>query len=244
MKKTILLTLIISTISVISIQAQNFRLNSLADQLQRNANELAERSYEDFARGGSNRNELNNLLVSQQLKATAEVFRRLVNDRRNSSDLRDVANALNDLARKSAGSANSSQWRDVKNDIEDIIKETSGRNDRNDNRDGDRNRDRNGRDSGKLTWNGTVDDEVHLVIRGNALQIRTISGTRYNDGMYNFSSPLPNQRVNVKVDKKNGRGSAKVIQQPSRENNFTTIIQVLDKNGGAKEYELEISWSR
>lgn len=241
MNKLLLSTLVVLAFLTFSVQAQSSRLRNLADQLQRNTDDLAERSYNEFTRGfSSNRTELNNLLVAQQLKATADVFRRLVNDNRDSSDLREVANALNDIAHR-ASSVNSSQWRDVRRDIDDIIREVgsggSG------NRDND-NRDRDERAVGRVNWQGTVDDEVHLVIRDSSLQIRTISGTQYNDGMFNFTSPLPNQRVTVQVNKKKGRGTAKVIQQPSRENNFTTIIQVLDKSGGAREYELDISWSR
>lgn len=239
MSKLLLSTLIVLTFLTFSIQAQNSRLRNLADQLQRSTDDLAERSYNEYARGfNSNRSELNNLLVSQQLKATADVFRRLVNDNRDSSDLREVANALNDIARRS-NSANSNQWRDVRRNIDDIVREVGSG--------GSGNWNNNNNDDnvvGRVNWQGTVDDEVHLVIRGNNLQIRTISGTQYNDGMFNFTSSLPNQRVNVQVNKKKGRGTAKVIQQPSRENNFTTIIQVLDKSGGAKEYEVEVTWSR
>ena len=44
--------------------------------------------------------------------------------------------------------------------------------------------------------------------------------------------------------KKTGRGTAKVIQQPTADNNWTAIIQLLDKNGGAREYGLEIYWTK
>jgi hypothetical protein len=98
--------------------------------------------------------------------------------------------------------------------------------------------------SGTLFWFGTVDDDVHLIIQKSKVQIKTNSGTEYLDQIYELTSPLPLQEVKVSLKKKEGRGSAKVVQQPSAGNDFTTIIQVLDKNGGAKEYELEINWTR
>jgi hypothetical protein len=42
--------------------------------------------------------------------------------------------------------------------------------------------------------------------------------------------------------KKAGRGEIRVIQQPSRDNNFTAIVQILDDASGAREYQVEITW--
>jgi hypothetical protein len=33
-----------------------------------------------------------------------------------------------------------------------------------------------------------------------------------------------------------------VLQQPSRENDYTAVIQVFDPDGGADNYDLEVSW--
>jgi hypothetical protein len=97
---------------------------------------------------------------------------------------------------------------------------------------------------GTLFWFGTVDDDVYLIFQKSKVQIKTNAGMEYLDQIYELTSPLPLQEVKVSVKKKEGRGKAEVIQQPTAGNNFTTIIQVLDKNGGAKEYELEIYWTK
>jgi hypothetical protein len=96
--------------------------------------------------------------------------------------------------------------------------------------------------SGRVTWRGMVDIEVQLVIKGSSVETLTISGTTYNNENFNFTSALPNRRVTVEVNKKKGRGRVSVLQQPTRNNDFTTVIQISDKDGGAKDYEVEVYW--
>lgn len=241
MRKLLLSGLVGLFFLIFSAQAQIPNVTDLAENLSQNITNLADRSSRDFLnRSTNNKNDLENLLTTRQLKVTIETFLLLVSNNRPISELRDTSDALNDLARKfSANSSNNSQWQQIKRDIDELsrqLKETGGsqNNDQNKNR----------TVLGKIHWQGTIDDEVHLVIKGSAVQIRTISGTEYSDGIFNFTSPLPDESVQVSVNKKEGRGSVKVIQQPNGSNNFTAIIQVLDKNGGAKEYVLEIYWTR
>lgn len=96
---------------------------------------------------------------------------------------------------------------------------------------------------GKVFWRGMVDDRLQLVIKGDKLEHKTISGQTNPDGVYSFTSPLPEQAVIVSVNKQKGRSKqVKVIQQPAEDNGFTAIIEIYDNGGGAKEYQLEISW--
>ena len=53
---------------------------------------------------------------------------------------------------------------------------------------------------------------------------------------------MPTRNVQVEVTKKKGRGEGRVIEQPSRDNDYTAVVQILDDASGAKEYELEIFW--
>ena len=89
-----------------------------------------------------------------------------------------------------------------------------------------------------------MDDEVHLIIRGGSIEVKTISGIASGQGTANFTTALPNRKVEVAIDKKKGRGTAKLIQAPSRENDFTAVIQIRDKDGGSREYDLDIYWTR
>jgi hypothetical protein len=242
MNKLLLSTLCLLLFFAFSATAQSYRLQNLSGDLQRNTDEVAENIYNEFSRRYSNtRTELDNLLLAQQLKATADLFRRMVNDNRPNSELRDVASMLNDLARRGSYSTYSSyQWRQMQRNIDDIVREVGGLSSGG----WDNERPPEKEVIGRVRWRGKVDDEVNLIIRGNSIEVKTLSGTQYPDGTYDFTSSLPNSQVEVSIDKKKGRGSAKLIQKPSRENNFTAVIQIRDKDGGARDYDLDIYWTR
>ena len=96
---------------------------------------------------------------------------------------------------------------------------------------------------GKVFWKGLVDNKVHLVIRGDKLEHKTIDGEEKPEGVFSFTAPLPEQAVTVGVLRKTGRSKkVKVVQQPAADNDFTAIIEIHDDGGGAKEYQLEIFW--
>lgn len=100
----------------------------------------------------------------------------------------------------------------------------------------------NENNSGRVFWRGTVDDVVRIKIQGSDLSIETVSGRSYSEGSFSFTSPLPDAEVAVGVNKKEGRGTVEVIQQPNESNDFTAVIEIKDTKGGAKEYQLEIFW--
>jgi hypothetical protein len=96
--------------------------------------------------------------------------------------------------------------------------------------------------TGAVDWRGRVDDRVQLVIRGRSLEERTVSGTSQAMGRTVFSSGLPAVPVQVNVLSLSGRGAVRVIQQPSRLNGFTAIVEIHDSAGGADDYRLRVTW--
>lgn len=96
---------------------------------------------------------------------------------------------------------------------------------------------------GKCYWRGMVDDRVQLTLHADKLESHTVSGKEYPEGVFSFTAPLPQDRAMVEVKMVKGRGSVKVVQQPAEENDFTAIVEIADEKGGAKEYQIEISWN-
>ena len=96
--------------------------------------------------------------------------------------------------------------------------------------------------TGKVFWRGMVDAKVYLTIQDSTLKTVTMEGSAQPDGVSSFTSSLPRKNVSVGVNKTKGRGTATVIQQPTRENDFTAIVEIIDDKSGAKEYQLEIFW--
>jgi hypothetical protein len=238
-----LLGLSLLLLSSISASAQSYRLNSLSEQLATQAQDLAEQSYRDYSNNSfSSRSDVEALYLAQQFSASANIFRRMVRDSRRESELRDAVSVLSELSRRAdRGFARRSQWTSVQRTLEDILRELNvgglpgggGGGGRGDN---------GGRTTGRVRWRGTVDAEVNLVIRDNNVEVRTLGGSVYGEGTYNFTSPLPRRRVNVNATRIRGRGNVAVLQQPSRDNNFTAVVQILDPSGGAREYEIDVNW--
>ena len=97
--------------------------------------------------------------------------------------------------------------------------------------------------AGKVFWRGMVDDKVQLVIRGDKLEQRNVSGQPQPDGNYSFTASLPAQAVTVSIPRAEGRSKKiTVVQQPTPENNFTAIVEIHDEGSGARDYFLEIAW--
>jgi hypothetical protein len=97
--------------------------------------------------------------------------------------------------------------------------------------------------SGKVFWRGSVDNKVHLTIKGDTLEQKTVEGAEKPAGTFSFTAPLPEQPVTVQVTRKEGRSKKiKVIQQPTADNDFTAVIEIHDDGGGARDYVLEIFW--
>ena len=218
------------------------RLENLADQLKRDTVDLADRTSEDLRRRNSNsRNDVQAAFLAHQLDASVGLFQQLIRDRNSrASDLRDAAAILTDLARRAPSyGSNSNLWRGAQNSINDINRELGSNNSGGGSGGGNNG---GGQRTGRAYWRGIVDKQVHLVIRNRNIETQTIDGREYPAGRFSFTADLPTRNISVEVDKKSGRGDVRIIQQPSRDNGYTAIIQIDDNDSGAREYQLEINW--
>jgi len=53
---------------------------------------------------------------------------------------------------------------------------------------------------------------------------------------------LPRRDGQVSIQVENGRGTVDVIQQPSAQNNYTTIVRIQDPRSGSDNYRLTAYW--
>jgi hypothetical protein len=218
-------------------RSRSSQLEQLSSRLAQQADDLSEQLYKDYAnRSVNNRNETSMMLLGQQFSATADIFRRMVQDRRRMQEMRDAASSLSDLARQANNNNGRYLWSNVQRSVEDIQRELNNGNSGGDDNGGGTSR------SGMLHWRGTVDNETQLVIQGRYVDARAISGTPYSDANFNFTTGLPFRPVTLRVRKISGRGDVRVIQQPNQSNDYTAIVQVIDGNRGADLYDLEINW--
>lgn len=218
------------------IFARSGRLVEYVNRLVEQSERLADSAYRDYSnKNNNNRNDAEAMILAQQFDASSAAFRRMVQDRRRRQELRDGAQILSELVRQSDRyGMQRSEWNTVRRTVNDILTELNAT--------GSGGGNNGGTNTGRIRWRGTVDDRVQLVIQGSYLEVKPIGGTPYGDGTTNFNGILPDRQVNVRVNKIDGRGDVRIIQQPSRFNNFTAIVEISDPKGGARDYEVEIYW--
>ena len=98
--------------------------------------------------------------------------------------------------------------------------------------------------SGTVTWVGTVKGVEDIVIRGASASVNHVSGDVASGVRATFSAPIPNAPISVRVVAASGKAPARIIQQPSAANNFTTIVRVgSDGKGDSKPQSFSLRWS-
>ena len=220
---------------------QSNRLTDLADRLSREADAFADAAYNSYSNSfRSNRSDIEAVMSAQQFAASARIFYRMVVDRRRNQDLREAFSVLQESARSvERNNQQRSAWVNVQRTMNDLARdlnaETSGGG-------GGGNQGPDSGRGGSMTWKGRVDDDVRIVVRGGRADVETLGGTPYNNAQPNFSGSLPPRRVTVRLTVKKARGEVFIEEQPSRENNFATVIRIKDSRGGASDYEFELTW--
>jgi hypothetical protein len=246
MKKSILFALCSILVLAFSAAAQDAerysssRLENMVNQLKGQTVDLVDATSENLNQGGSiPRTEIEAAFLAQQLDASVGFFQQLLRDGLRAANLRDSVAIISDLARRAPNyGSNGNLWRNVQSAISDINREIGGSGAGNNN--GGNNNPPPA--SGRAFWRGFVDKEVQLILRNRNLETRTISGAAYDNVNFSFTASIPTRNVSIDVLKKRGRGEVRVLQQPSRDNDYTAVVQILDEGSGAREYELEISW--
>jgi len=233
------LLFIVLVFTATSLPAAQSRVDNLVDRLSRAAEEMASEGYRGFVdRDRGNRRDVEALFLAHQFSTGAALLQRLVRDRRPDSELRASVEILSDQARASSNFGFGQRyWRDILGTLDDLSRElNAGSRGRIDD---PRTRDRV---TGRMRWRGRVDDRVQIYVQGSGATPRIVSGSPVSNAVFNFTSPLPQRPVTVEVRKLKGRGSVDVIQQPSRNNSFTSVIEISDSKGGGEDYEFELLW--
>jgi hypothetical protein len=217
----------------------NNRLTDLTARLSREASDFADASYSNFTNNQrALRNDIEVVMLAHEFSGAAQIFYRMVVDRRRAQDLRDAFDMLQNLARSvERNNVQRNNWYNLQRLLSDISRELNT-----DSSGGGGGQYPDSGRGGRMTWRGRVDDDVRIRIRGGSADVETIGGTPYNDSQPNFFNSLPPRRVNVRLTQKRGRGEIFIEQQPSRENDFTTVVRIKDSRGGASEYEFELQW--
>lgn len=97
-------------------------------------------------------------------------------------------------------------------------------------------------DRPQFVWQGVVDDNVVLHLRGNRLNVQLRQGAPVQRQQYRFNAPVPDTRVDVTLQVLEGRGPVHIVEQPRLENNYTVAVAIEDRQGGGGFYSLALFW--
>lgn len=209
------------------------RLENLTERLS----QLAREQLDEAFQVSSNQGDIDRMFRAQSFSSNADLFQRMARENRSENSLRQ---GLNYLMRQPYGGSRANEIRQTLQRIQQML-----RNYRYPGNGGGNGGGYNGgsqSNSGMLRWSGRVDSDVYIYIQNGTTRTQAMSGQATYGEQASFSNPLPRQSVNLSLNKKNGRGTVQVIQQPTRENGYTAIVRILDNDSGADDYEFELSW--
>lgn len=91
-----------------------------------------------------------------------------------------------------------------------------------------------------MRWTGSVDRDVRITIRGASSTYGVASGGQPQAVRTSMERALPRRDGFIEVQQRSGRGTVQVIQQPTRYNDFTAIVRVLDADGSYGYYDFDL----
>ena len=112
-----------------------------------------------------------------------------------------------------------------------------------DRRDGDRRYgDGNGSRREVYEWNGVVDKEVRIQLRGSRAYVQGMNSADERNSRGRMINSLPLQTGNLVVQRLAGRGDVLVVEQPTSRNNYTATLRIRDPRGGTDRYRIVAYW--
>jgi len=88
-----------------------------------------------------------------------------------------------------------------------------------------------------------VDNQVEVAVRRDMVSIHTLAGNESRDVGSECNAPLPDRDIrgfNFQVV--DSRNEMRLIEEPSRRNDFSVIVRIRDGAGGYGRYHFRLSW--
>jgi len=94
-----------------------------------------------------------------------------------------------------------------------------------------------------LTWSGRVDEEAVVSCRREECVAEAVRGSPVTRDRFRFSRALPARDTQVSLDRAEGRGQIRLLQQPREENGYTAQVGIRDPQGGPGDYSFTLAWT-
>lgn len=94
-----------------------------------------------------------------------------------------------------------------------------------------------------LVWSGRVEGIVRVTVHGGASFSEVVKGRPVQAENALFERSLP-ARSDLKpaIKKRQGRGTAEIVEYPNNQNGYQLVFEVRDSAGGSDLYEVEVAW--
>ncbi|MBS1857164.1 MAG: hypothetical protein JST11_17475 [Acidobacteria bacterium] len=89
-----------------------------------------------------------------------------------------------------------------------------------------------------------VDNEVEVMVRGDVVSIRTLSGQDARDDGSECNAPLPNRDIaDFNFQVVDSRNDIALLSEPSPRSRFAAIVRIRDSSGGFGRYHFRLTWA-
>jgi hypothetical protein len=89
-----------------------------------------------------------------------------------------------------------------------------------------------------------VDDQVEVSVRRDTVSVRRLSGQEARDDGSECNAPLPDRDLqDFRFEVIDSRNEIRLVDGPSRRNDFTALIAIRDSSSGFGRYHFRLSWA-
>jgi len=92
------------------------------------------------------------------------------------------------------------------------------------------------------TWSGDVDDTATVYFQGGKSWVDDVTGKPVQATSTVFQGTLPSAEATVNLASKSGRGQVAITQQPTRDNNYTLAVRIVDPQPSSDHYTFKLVW--
>lgn len=93
-----------------------------------------------------------------------------------------------------------------------------------------------------VAWSGRVDGEAVVSCHGKTCEADARSGKPVAGGLFHFSKPLPSREVTVSIEKIEGRGEIRLLEQPRESNGYRARVLIRNPQAGPGDYSFRLAW--
>jgi len=94
-----------------------------------------------------------------------------------------------------------------------------------------------------IAWSGRVDGEAVVSCHGKTCEAEARSGQPVAGSQFHFSRPLPGHEVTVSLEKPEGRGEIRLLEQPRESNGYRARVLIRNPQAGPGDYSFRLAWS-